>query len=355
MSILKIVLLIIVLIIVGGIVWISFKSKEKDLSREIYLDKIGKVQRQLLGNFSVVKQKVFTEYLTSILPDNDRIIASSYNKGVFRFIDDNASFEKLVNVGDDPFSVAEVSHIFMNEEKQLLVYDNNNQKVKFYDVAGDPQHNKTITLNDISGIEGLYIGNGRFASLNKEENDFGLSIYSFDQEKLIGHSEIANLYGLDKKFHRCAPYLLGGDLAYDDGRIFHLVTHGGLVGVFTETGEFLYTFQTIDKAPLQTGKFVDKVGLSYCDINPGFPTNFSIAVKNDKIYILSNIVYSNENHQRSLDVYTTEGRYTGSYLLPDLAKGEQPRSVTLSATDDYFYVKYDEGNIVVYNVENQLQ
>lgn len=135
-------------------------------------------------------------------------------------------------------------------------------------------------------------------------------------------------------------------------KIIQVLTFAGLVNVFDRAGNFLYQFPTREKAPLQKGKRIETNAVIYCTREPGFPVNFSITTHESSVAILSNIVLSTDQHQRSLDFYAIEtGAYEGSVHLPDLEQGEQPRSAFFIDDTSQLYVEYDEGIIIKYDLE----
>ena len=209
--------------------------------------------------------------------------------------------------------------------------------------------------NDLWISDCTSIGEDIFLTANSNDFDFNFSIYNIKQKKIISKIDIVPiikqlypLYNIPEK---------GRDIIFEgyfskspNDKIIYSCNKIGAVFLFTEKGEFIKAFKTIDELGVPKFKLKNVGnGIKMHTLEPDFYGNYSRAINNDFIIILSNILSEKYSENRILDVYNPkEGDYLFSYLLDNLKDGQKPDQIV--ADEKYLYVLFENSSINRYEI-----
>ena len=209
--------------------------------------------------------------------------------------------------------------------------------------------------NDLWISDCTSIGEDIFLTANSNDFDFNFSIYNIKQKKIISKIDIVPiikqlypLYNIPEK---------GRDIIFEgyfskspNDKIIYSCNKIGAVFLFTEKGEFIKAFKTIDELGVPKFKLKNVGnGIKMHTLEPDFYGNYSRAINNDFIFILSNILSEKYSENRILDVYNPkEGDYLFSYLLDNLKDGQKPDQIV--ADEKYLYVLFENSSINRYEI-----
>ena len=261
---------------------------------------------------------------------------------------------KYLSSGEGPKEHLGVKRFFNMDEKTYLTFDHSQQLIRKF--------NETDSLLMFFKIKDgdwvndmVHLKENLFLTTRAGDDYFKFVVFDGKKEEFIKEYSLESLLSpyfnqkeidalpLDKNliFEGYFASGSGGYIVYSCNKV-------GLFFAFDQNGIPKITGRTIDQLPLPklTKNEISK-GYWVYGLEPDLRGNYSRAINQDYVFILSNFLLTSYKNKRPIDVYDLEtGNYILSFFLPNLEDGQMPDEISIYKND--LYVLYENGTIVKY-------
>ncbi|NLU90889.1 hypothetical protein HGH90_03010 [Chitinophaga sp. Ak27] len=326
-----------------GTVHVKFKSEKYNYSWDF--------TRDYTDTLIVSKRKIFSEGNTSSVKylNNDTLSVQDYRNGKICFLDSSLNTILTFSGGTHAKEIMNYDYTVGN----LRVYDFTTRTPKVFKLENASTQSfsllRSYNIPDNSGVYrvGFLQGNNIiYAYPNRQFSDLSFIVRT-DKDSTNDILGLTQLLGSNKKIN--AP-----EMSFDGDFVTHPTSKymvyackfGGYYFVFdTNTGQYKYFAQTIDKTPAPVASYIKITpDVKHLENQPNIMFFPGAAVYNNMLFILNNI---SEHKDNSIDMYNldSKGAYAGSVSLPN-ADGHRP--ISIAVTGNEIAALYESNILVTY-------
>jgi hypothetical protein len=294
-------------------------------------------------------------FLISANSDSVWIVDNYLNQVVI--LDSNLSYiNKFLDGGEGPSEHVGLKRVFFNSNGGYSTFDHSQQLFRifnekdsielFYKFDGEKWVDDIVQLH-----------NNTYLFPESFEDKYRFIVKNFETDSIIREYNIIDL--LEGLF----PESILQSIDYEKNLIFegyfssgsgdcvvYTCNKAGIFFVFDKYGEFINSYRTLDKLSIpKFGKREISPGYFAHEVFPDIRGNYSRAIGNGKVYILSNIVKLSYLGKRAVDVYSIYTReYLYSFFIANMDDGQEVDEISIY--DNNLYVLYENSTIVKYHL-----
>ncbi|MCE7056691.1 hypothetical protein LZF95_18545 [Algoriphagus sp. AGSA1] len=298
-------------------------------------------------------------FLISASKDSIWLVDNYLNKVIV--LDSTLSFlNDFINKGEGPNEHVGLKRVFFESNNEYSTFDFSQQLFRKFDSSDSLLlFNKFDGDNWVNDMVQLTVDTYLFAEASDDQYRF--LVKNFVRDSVIREYQIVDLLDsfLSDRELQSIPYdknlIFEGYFSAGSGNyVVYTCNKAGYAFVFDKTGGFVNAFQTIDKLPIPS--FVKKEispGYLVHEVSPDLRGNFSRAISNGKVYVLSNVLEPSYGGERPIDVYSaSNGKYQYSFLVPNLEDGQGSNEITVFGGS--LFLLYENSTVVKYSLHSDF-
>lgn len=328
-------------------------------------------QDLILGKISQsIKKRVFKDVLLEkarytyqgkaflIESLEDRLVIIDNNLNIVEILNNDFNVNtKKIKSGEGPGEHSGIKRFHSLEDKTYVTFDHSQQLIRKFSDSDSLLIFKNIKSGEwIHDI--MHLKDDNFLLTITAEDYFKFIIYNVQQDNIIKEYSILELINnvVETKVIKNLPIdktlIFEGYFASGKGdHVIYSCNKAGLAFIFNKNGDFHSIIKTIDNLPVPSlGKSEISPGYSIFGVVPDLRGNYSRAVNDNKVYILSNFLLPNYKDKRPIDIYDINtGKYLSSFFVPNLEDGQMPEEI--SVYGENLFILYENGTILKYSYE----
>lgn len=331
-------------------------SPEKD--QDIILEKISKAIKNRVFKDVLREKSRYTYEGKAFLIESfeDRLVIIDNNLNIVEILNNDFNVNtKKIKSGEGPGEHSGIKRFYPLKDNTYVTFDHSQQLIRKFSDSDSLLIFKNIKsgewIHDIT-----HLNDNNFLLTLTAEDYFKFIIYNVKQDEIIREYSILELVNgvVETKVIKNLPedktLVFEGYFASGKGdHVIYSCNKAGLIFAFNKNGDFHSIIKTIDNLPVPSlGKSEISPGYFIFGVVPDLRGNYSRAVNDNKVFILSNFLLSNYQNKRPIDVYDiTSSKYLYSFFVPNLEDGQMPEEI--SVYDENLFVMYENGTILKYS------
>lgn len=348
---------------VGFCCFMSCSQEKLENEEQIYSSLANEIlNREIVDNpFALISQYDYEHLAFLISATSKELLVINNSENHVRILDHDFNFiRQTLEYGEGPKEHTGLKRAFL-VESGIYTFDHTRRLIRYFDDNGELNFTYNLKANDnnnkwISDV--AHIGSDEFLMAFVDDFTFDFRVVNIRNGNVIHNfpiksvlSTLLSVAELEAISEEMGLLFEGYFAQGNDDKIVYTCNKAGLFFVFDKSSMSLEAFKTIDKLPIPKFKLTPiNKNVTVHGVYPDIRGNYSRAISNGKVYILSNLILPAYKGNRPIDVYNSiTGIYEYSFMMPNLSDGQE--SEEISVYGDRMFVLFENGTILNYLLE----